>query len=166
MARSPRSTPNDNREMGKSFEEIFKKRAQSNGLLPFKQGLSAKYVYGGRVQVEKSDLDFKLISRGGTVAYVDSKAFSEERFPYSALTEHQRDIAALYNDWSVPAGFVIWFFKFDKVVFYSGYTIKKKGPGTSFGFEDGLELGSTQEFDLRPILSAWRGFKGSVRDDE
>lgn len=145
--------PEVNRLEGKSFEEIFKSQAQRCGLLVLPNRLTARYIQGGRVLMEKSNLDFMVSNQMGTVGFLDAKSFAGSKFSFSEIEPHQLDRAVLYNDYSIPSGFVV-FFRAEKVVcFYSGRQIQQKGIGNSFSFHEGLYLGGFWNFDLGLVLS-------------
>lgn len=144
---------NSNRLEGKFFEELFKKRAQMNGLLARKNHLTAIVTgFNGRVNVVKSELDFTLINQDGRCGFFDCKSFGGDRFSHSFLNPKQIERAVLYNDWNVPSGFVFYFRKTNQIVFYSGKHIESVGPKNSFGPEDGQLLGRAELFDLKPLL--------------
>lgn len=145
-------TVSENRTQGIDWEGEFTRRARLCGFLPEKNHLTAKYIPNRRPLISKSELDFKLIAKDGTVGFFDCKSFDGDRFTYSDLSEHQRKRARWYNEWCVPSGFVIWLRKPNVVAFYSGHAIALKGPRTSFTALDGLRLGPIQSFDLRPIM--------------
>jgi len=147
------------RLFGDSWEKIILARARSNGLLAEKNLLSAQYIAGGGVQVSKSDLDFKVFSRAGKVAWFDAKTFATNYFDHSVLLkpkppkDHQITRGLLLMDWGINAGFLVWFRPMNRIVFYNARQIAKNGPGTRFLPEMGQSLGSLSEFDLRAILS-------------
>lgn len=148
-----------NRDNGKAFETLFVKQAKFNGLLALKNPLAAQYTYNGRLQPLPGDLDFKLIDHQGNIGYFDCKSFDGESFSYSALKEHQIERAVLYNEWCVPAGFVVCFRASRQVVYFTGIQIKEKGPGNSFEATDGRFIGHFENFDLRKLMprekNAW-----------
>lgn len=138
------------REEGKAWEQAFKARGSSNGLLVLKNELSAHYIGGGGVRVTKSDLDYRVIRRNdGRVAYFDCKTFQDPYFTYSEINSNQIQRAVLYNECHVPSGFVVWFRGVDAVSFYSGQFLDSIGPGARFTPAMGRVLGKLQDFDLR-----------------
>lgn len=141
-------------EEGRIFEKLFIRQAQRNGLLAIKNHLSAKHGWKGRLILIKSELDFKLITQSGRVGFFDCKSFAGEKFTYSMIDPDQMQRAITYVEWNVPAGFVIWFRKYNRVVFFSVATIANKGPGTSFGPRDGDLLGRYEEFNLKRLMGA------------
>ena len=142
-----------NKTIGKQWEEIFIKQAQSNGLLVLRNYLTCRFLYKGRVQVVKGELDFKLINRDGRVGFFDAKSFAGDSFVYSNLEENQINRAALYNEFLVPAGFVVFFRKLNRIVYYSGSIIARKGARSNFQASEGISLGTYVKFDLKRLLA-------------
>lgn len=141
------------REEGKAWEQAFKARGGSNGLLVLKNELSAHYIGGGGVRVTKADLDFRVIRRqDGRIGYFDCKTYHDGFFTFSDLNEKQVERAVLYNECNVPSGFIVWFRTLDVVSFYSGQVIQEMGSGTRFRPVMGRILGSLQDFDLRKAM--------------
>lgn len=144
--------PARHREDGVGFEHIFEKQARRNGLLPIKNELRCKMGWNGKILLLPSDLDYKLINRRGVVGYFDCKTFADASFNYSWIDKDQLDKAMLYNDWDVPAGFVVLFRATMQVVFFSGHRIAEKGPRNSFSPDDGMVLGGIFDFNLKMLL--------------
>lgn len=141
-----------NRLHGNAFEEIFSRRAQSNGFYPSKIPHAAKFLFKGRIQMIKADLDFRLIRRDGKIGYFDTKTYVDSYFTFSELREDQVKRAIRYNELNVPAGFVVWFRTIDVVVFYSGKDVETHGSGSRFDPSNGRVLGTIQSFDLRTLF--------------
>ena len=139
-------------EIGKQFEEEFKTRAKLNGLYAEKCELNARRLPGGGVKVLKSELDYKLINQAGRVGYFDCKSYAGDSFVFSQLDPNQLERADRYNYWNVPSGFVVWFRQINRIVYFSGFVVTRKGAGSSFSEEDGISLGSIENFDLKPLL--------------
>lgn len=144
--------PGESRDHGRVFEELFLRQAQRNGLLAKKNEPPARRIYGGRLQQIKGSLDYMLVNQRGRLGFFDCKSFGVERFVHSALDEDQVETAQLLNDWNVPAGFVVWFRPLDKIVYITGFTVCARGPGESFGPDDGRWLGGFADFDLKRVL--------------
>lgn len=145
-----------NREKGADFEGLFKKQAQLNGLAPIKNELSCRRVAGGRVIILKSELDFKLIRpTDGRIGFFDCKNFQDDYFTYSKLDQPQIDRAVLYNEYCIPAGFIVMFEQMH-VYFYSGYDIINGGKGSRFDDSNGLYLGRYDNFDLRKVMDLFK----------
>lgn len=141
-----------NKAFGTTFETIFARQARSNGLLAQQNHLTARRMFRGRLQALASNLDFMLVSPRGQVGFFDAKCYVQDFFTFSQLDEHQRELAVLYNDWGVPAGFVVWFRPSGRVVFWSGHEIARAGSGSRFDSEGGRHLGQWSRFDLRTVL--------------
>lgn len=71
---------------------------------------------------------------------------------YSQINEEQLKRSIQYNSLNVPAGFITHFRDTDKVVLLTGEKINSKGPGNSFGPEDGILLGTGYDFNLRRAM--------------
>jgi hypothetical protein len=140
-----------NRLEGKAFEEVFKNQSQSCGLLCIQNKLTAKHIPGGRMLVEKSNLDFTIANQRGKVAFVDTKSFVGSSFCCSEINPSQVERAVLYNDFSIPSGFVVLFRRDKMVCFYTGKQVQA-GHNRSFHPHDGLYLGLLWKFDLSLIL--------------
>lgn len=137
---------------GKSFEEVLTYHGKRHGLLVIQNKLTAKYMGGGRIQVEKSNLDFMISDNLGNVGFVDAKSFKDDSFSYSEISPHQIERADLYNCYKIPAGFVVFFRSTKNVYFFSGMQIKLSGPKNSFRPGNGLLLGPWHDFDLKLVL--------------
>lgn len=143
----------NNRDQGLLFESMFKDRAQINGMLAEKNHLTARYLPGGRVKVVKSELDYRLINQSGRIGYFDCKSFIGDSFTYSQIDPDQLDRALKYEYWNIPSGFIVWLRSINKVVWFKGTVIQRKGARASFGPEDGVLLGTIENFDLKRLLS-------------
>lgn len=143
----------NNRLEGNAFEDIFKSQGHRCGLLVLQNHLTARYTRH-KVMLQKSNLDFMVSNQRGIVGFFDTKSFLKTRFSYSDIDPHQIERAVLYNDYKIPAGFVVYFRKMKKVFFYSGHVIRDLGTGKSFGAEEGAYLGDVWDFKLRRLLDA------------
>jgi len=132
-----------NKNRGLDFEHIFQKKALREGYNILKNHLTAFWIPFPRRQLKviKGELDFRMFDRKGRISYLDCKTFNTDHFVYSVLDEHQINRACLYNDWNIASGFIVYFMPLDKVVFFSGHAIKRKGARSSFRPEDGKLLG-------------------------
>lgn len=148
------STPHENSETGKAFEDAFRKKAMIEGFLVIQNFLSARYTYNQNLQVMPSHLDFMVATPTGRIAFVDCKNFDGDSFPYSKLKPEQIERAALLNEWSVPAGFIILLRGTNAVRFYTGKRIQEIGPGNSMGLKDGISLGTVFDFKIKKIFSS------------
>jgi hypothetical protein len=121
-------------------------------MLAEKNPLSCRILWKGRVQVVRSELDFKLITQEGQVGFFDTKCYNSKHFTYSELSADQIKRADDYNYWNVPAGFVVWFIPLFEVVFFSGHQITKAGPGSRFTSDQGVRLGRFENFNIGAIM--------------
>lgn len=145
--------PNQNRLLGKDFEEAFLREAKYLGLYARKNHIAAKYGWKGRLIPIKGDLDFRLVDpRTGRVGYFDCKTFQGDSFEYSDIDASQLSQSVLLNEYNVPSGFVVFFRESRSVCFYKGTEIEESGPGKSLQSIQGLRLGSIYGFDLRPVM--------------
>jgi hypothetical protein len=142
-------------EQGRYFEELFSKQCFWHGYFPIRNHLSCRFVYRGRVQIIKSQLDFTVLVPKSTekVGFFDCKSFGAARFNWSEIPVEQINRACDINDRGYPAGFVVLFRTVNRVVYFSGTDLRKTGPGNSFGFDMGLPLGKFEDFSLSAIFS-------------
>jgi penicillin-binding protein-related factor A (putative recombinase) len=144
-----------NQRLGKAFEDVFFKQAQLSGFLPIKNHIACQHTFNGRmvpVKERKGELDYRLISQSGKVGWFDCKTFEDDFFTFSQLMPEQVDMASLYNEYKIPAGFVVYFRKTNSVCYFPGSRIAKKGPGSRFDKTDAHFLGSLFKFSLKTLL--------------
>lgn len=146
----------DNKAEGRIFEDLFEGQGQRAGILVIKNHLTARFLPRGRVKVVKSELDWKIVSPEGRVAFIDTKSWGRERIGFNEFDEAQMKRAVLYNEWNVPAGFVCWWRTQNIITFLAGQDIAWRGPGNSFAPEDGVYLGRFENFALEPIFAFQR----------
>lgn len=142
----------DNKLTGSSFEDLFKKQAQRNGLLALQNHLTARMMGAGHLTLIKSELDYKLINQDGAVGYFDCKTYGRDFFYFSQIEEKQISRSVLYNEWNVPSGFIVWFRKSNSINFYTGREINAKGAKARFEPSEGVKLGTFENFDLKGLL--------------
>ncbi len=139
---------------GSIWESLYFDEAKRSGLLARKAPLSCRVMWKGRIQLLPSQLDYQLADRAsGRVGFFDCKCFEEDHFVYSQIDSNQLEQAVLWNEWNIPAGFVIFFRSTRQVVFFPGYIIANKGPQTRFTAKEGTRLGDWSKFSLKPILA-------------
>lgn len=143
-----------NQQEGKVFETLFQKQGQRLGLLVLKNPLAARFVWSGRTQLVKSQLDFTVIDQTGRTGFFDTKSYVGDKFTFSQLDPKQIDQTILYSEYQVPSGFVVWFRAPNRVVYFKGSLIKSRGPKSSFECIQGIQLGRIESFDLRLALNA------------
>lgn len=148
------------KEAGTTFEKVFERHCQLAGLWADQNHTRARRGWGGKLKEMKSNLDFTLIRRDGAVGVFDCKTFDTPHFDYSAIPEHQRELAARYNEWGITSGFVVWFRPINAVVFFAGWLVKGRGPGTRFLPQDGRPIGSWERLDPTKLLP--NGFPSGI----
>jgi hypothetical protein len=135
------------KEAGTTFEKLFERQCQLAGLWAEPNHIKARRGWKGKLQELKSNLDYTVIRRGGTLAFIDCKTYDDWFFTFSKLDPHQVELARRYNEYGIDAGFVVWFREVDKVSFFSGHRIAALGERTRFSFGDGIALGTWARFD-------------------
>jgi len=143
----------ENQKQGKIFETLFFKQAQRLGITVIKNHQTCRILFKGRVQLIKGELDFKLITQNVRVGYFDCKTYSENYFTYSEIDQAQLERSILYNELSVPSGFVVWFRSENKVMYYPGQLIQKFGPRSRFDCTNGITLGRFEQFNLNMLIN-------------
>lgn len=138
---------------GSAWEQIFERRARSNGLLPVRNPLAARPLGNRRFVPMRSNLDWLLLRRDGLAALVDTKSYAETLM-HSDIDPKQLERARLYAAWGVPSGFVAWFRRTNAVVFLPAQYVDDVGPGHSFGPGSGVPLGDLSSFDLNGVFRA------------
>lgn len=142
-----------NQDYGKFWEDVFERMCRYNGLFPKKNPLSAKIIGRNRVQLLKSDLDYRVVTRDGRVGYFDCKCYGKSHFVFSDLDSNQVEQAVLFNEWNVPAGFVVFFRDSNEAAFFPGKTIAQAGPGSRFTISEGVSLGRLESLDLKRLFA-------------
>lgn len=135
------------REEGRQFEEIFKKQCNMQGISVRKKPLSAKWNYGGGLQLIESELDFELIFET-LFAFIDAKTFDRDTLPHKLIKEHQVKTALWYMDNKVTSGYVVWHRPSNSVVFYDGRQLASVNKGESLHWSQGEYLGGYEDFCL------------------
>lgn len=137
---------------GTTFEKVFERHCQLAGLWPYQNHITAKRVWKGRLQEQKSNLDFTLMGRGARIGFFDCKTFDEAHFTHSKINSDQLALSRRYNEMGFESGFVIWFRPVNWVSFFPGWLIGDRGPGTRFLPQDGKHLGSWERLEPLRLL--------------
>ena len=138
----------ENRASGKHFELLFRAQCERLGYLVVKNDLSARHLRGGKVRLLKSQLDFLVITREGRCGLFDCKSFEGSYLTRSQLNDQQVERAYLYNEFNLPAGFIVWHRETNKIVYYKGELIVKIGSKARFDPSNGTPLGEIFRFDI------------------
>lgn len=141
-----------NQRRGKSFEQVFLHRAAAQGLFVIHNGQKVRWLPGGKVMVERCQLDFTLLSAGGRLAALDCKQVKGSRMAFSAFDPRQVQLAKAYADHGFRAGFVVHFEEPRLVSFFSAADVSAIGPRQSAKPSESNVLGSSLNFDLTRLL--------------
>ncbi len=140
------------KEAGTTFEKLFERQCQLAGLWADPHHIKAKRIWNGKLKELKSDLDYKLMGRGGKIGFFDCKTFDEPHFTFSMIDPDQIELARRYNEFGFEAGFVVWFRPPNWVSFFPGWLLAERGPRTRFNPQDGKYLGTWANFDPTRLL--------------
>jgi penicillin-binding protein-related factor A (putative recombinase) len=140
------------KDAGTTFEKLFERQCQLAGLWAFSNDIRAKRGWKGKLVELKSNLDYTVMRRGGGVGFFDCKTFDHPHFTFSEIPEHQLELARRYNEFGIPAGFVVWLRPINAVSFFSGWLVASRGPGSRYVPLDGRMLGSWERFDPALLL--------------
>lgn len=144
------------RQQGKSWEEVFELTAQLSGMYPEKNYPQFQFLPGRRTKLIKGNLDWTLIWPDSDIStkigFFDTKSFIKPKFQYSDIDPEQLKKAKAYNALGVCAGFIVYFVSINRVVFYEGSVIAA-APRTSFSVEQAVTLGRLDNFDLTALFA-------------
>lgn len=97
-----------------------------------------------------------LLTKAGYTACIDCKTVESGNFSYSMLNEFQvRSLIGIYRS-SISAGYIVWFRAPDKVIFFRASQLAALEPRESLKHEEGIMLGSSNDFSLYPVLELFR----------
>lgn len=136
-------------EYGDAFEYMLKKSAYREGILP--THIKSKAFLMGRLVHLKQPFDFVFWYNGKAVA-IDAKTCDEKTFISSKLNGDQTDELHKVGRHSA-AGLIIWFRPINAVMFFSWEQCRTCFKGQSLRPEDGIYLGKSTAFTLKPIFS-------------
>lgn len=143
------------KDMGNAFESIFELTCRMSGVLATRipDGCRMIRTRMGAVIPRRVATPFDyLITKQGLSACIDCKTVDTGNFSYSMLSEHQiKSLIAIYRS-GVSAGYIVWFRKIDKVVYFRASQLNSLKPRESLKPEDGIQLGFSISFSLTPAL--------------
>jgi penicillin-binding protein-related factor A (putative recombinase) len=148
-------------QYGFGFEEIFRKRALSEGICPVRIPDSCKQISHTKFIRVKSPFDF-VIAKNGKSAFIDCKTYKTSRLTYSDIDKHQLENLLSLGQHSA-AGYVVWFRNEDQVVFFSWSIMSDLKPKNSLQALDGLVLGDIGNFYLSEIFATFSVKNGNCR---
>ena len=98
----------------------------------------------------KSPFDFILEHDELGIGFLDLKTIATKKFPVALIKPHQMRILDRLSKNNI-AGFLVWFRKVDRVVFFrADYAIKS----AQLVMEDGLDIGDLSNMDLKKLMSS------------
>jgi hypothetical protein len=135
---------------GKQFENFFEKIALVRGFFPIRipNGFQITKSFPLRGFPLKTPFDYILEHDELGIAFLDLKTHATKKYPTCLIKPHQiRDLERL----SIKhvSGFLVWFRKVDKVVYFRAEYAKNNG---NLVMEDGLDIGSLHEMDLEKLM--------------
>ncbi len=138
---------------GKAFENTFKVVCQSKGMKAIKVPEAGRWIGRGAFKPVPGLCDF-IIIKSGAVAFVDTKTTGDGVFKASAINKDQLEHLIGVGD-MCPAGYVVHFRVFDKVVFFSWKVLMLTPPDSSLKPERGIFLGNLTNFNPVEIFSCY-----------
>jgi penicillin-binding protein-related factor A (putative recombinase) len=137
---------------GKQFEVLFEKIALMRGFYPVRipNGFQITRDRPLRGFMVKSPFDFILEHDELGIGFLDLKTIATKKFPVALIKPHQMRILDRLSKNNI-AGFLVWFRKVDRVVFFrADYAIKS----AQLVMEDGLDIGDLSNMDLKKLMSS------------
>lgn len=143
-----------NKRSGTAFENLFYNecRRQKINIIRFPDGCKTiGTTFGFRLVRVKTPFDF-ILSLPGKCVFVDTKSCSGNNFNHSDIEEHQAvELLGLHAD-GHRSGYVVYFNKHKKVIFYNANQLIKCGFGESLKIEDGKYLGDITCLKLNTLF--------------
>lgn len=143
------------RSAGSSFEQLFELSCNRSQVLWVRipNGSKTFKDKAGKLKVKnaKSPFDY-LCTKDGKTAVLDCKTLEQGNWSYSAITRHQLD-ALLSVGNSINAGYLVWYRKRNAVVWLSCFKLRDLRPGESLTPDDGLYLGTIENFKIENVLN-------------
>ena len=138
---------------GQAFEDLFAYACRREGIIfvEIPDGCRPIPTPGGgrpRLVRVKTPFDY-FITAGGRSAALDCKTIETGNFTYTMIDEDQ--VRSLFEvSQSIPAGYIIWFRRVDRIVFIPADTLRRIKQGQSITAQDGLYCGNAAS------LNPWR----------
>jgi penicillin-binding protein-related factor A (putative recombinase) len=128
---------------------MFQKEAQRN-LIGIERVKNTVFT-GYRYQAARAPCDY-LLAYQGRAALIDTKTYDCDSLDHSRLEAHQ--VMALKNmhDHGLIAGYVVWFRKINKVVFFSANILCTIKEDQALKPESGKLLGPIESMNLRSLF--------------
>lgn len=140
-----------NKAQGAHFEALFAARARAEGMLALKNELAFRYKPGGGIRPIRADLDFRVLSGDGRIAYLDCKCRTQGYIAHHDIDKAQLQRAVLYHHYGIAAGFVVWLMESKRVIFLSAQVLATQ-VSKRYTVRDGMDLGPPECFSLRRVF--------------
>lgn len=139
------------RANGAVFEQIFERRAKSQGWVFIRFPLGCRRVGRNTLLQIKTPLDCILVKDGRAI-FVDLKSTGINNFSHSMVTPHQVEVLKAIECEHLSSGYIVWFRESDEVVFFGAGALDRLKVRESLSVEDGITLGSIADFKLSEIF--------------
>lgn len=101
----------------------------------------------------KSPFDF-ILAKNKEVVFFDAKSINAKTFSKSLVNFNQVHALLDVERQGCRAGYLIHFRKRGAIAFISASVLSKMSKGTSVSIEDGLSIGSFDNFSLEPLFES------------
>ena len=137
---------------GKAFELAVYEQCQREGLFPIWHPDGCETIARPPYLIRtKMPFDFSIL-KDSKALFLDAKSFDKNTMSASDMAEHQVRILARAEEEGFAAGYLVYFRKPDKIVFFDAHVLLELGEkGGSIKWEDGLLCGHIQNFKIRLI---------------
>lgn len=137
---------------GKGFEQAVSDQGNREGFLVIKWPDGCRRVAGFLKLIPvKTPFDFTLISSGKAI-FFDAKTFDKNTISRGDLVEHQINVLSEIEKRGFVSGYLVYFRKPNKVVFFEGHKLMLLAQtGSSLKWEDGFQIGTITDFELKKL---------------
>lgn len=152
------------KQAGDYFESLFSFFAIKAKATVIKLPDGCKRVfYNGKIKLLPMQTPFDyILAKNGKTIFLDCKTIEDSNFSFSKLTTHQVDSLFSLEKKEVLSGYLIYYRKVNKIIFYKASVLKKLKPRESLKEQDGLVLGNNQSIDLDLLFTATPETHGRV----
>lgn len=146
-------TKSSSYDHGKSFEDLFRICSLRCNIAISRMPDGCRQL-GRKIVRVKTPFDW-IISYQKQIALIDTKTIQGERFPYSAITEHQVTEMKNHSLQGSICGYVVWTRKNDQIFFVEAITLfQSLSMRGSFSAQENRVLGNSHYFDIRLLFGA------------
>ena len=143
---------------GNQFEVLFQKEA-TRSLICVERIKNTVFTGRGYMSA-KAPCDFLLVYQG-VAAAIDTKTYDCANMKHSLLEAHQVQSLKNFHNHGLVAGYVVWFRKANKVVFFGADQLASLAEDAALKPEDGQLLGTLEDMNLRSLFDATQPRRGS-----